>query len=122
MQCIEGIPASLPGISAFKEKNMPIYEYRCAECQQVFEEWCKHVDDGSVSRACPICRGVSKRLVSNTSFALKGAGWYVTEYGTHKKQAAAESAASASANGTAAATAAPAESAKPSPSPVEARG
>ena len=60
---------------------MPIYEYRCAECHQVFEEWCKQVDDGHASRPCPICKGASKRLISNTSFALKGGGWYATEYG-----------------------------------------
>lgn len=65
---------------------MPIYEYRCAECHQVFEEWCKHVEDGNRTRSCPICKGQAKRLISNTSFALKGGGWYATEYGTHKKQ------------------------------------
>lgn len=63
---------------------MPIYEYRCKECQQVFEEWCKHIEDKTVSHSCPICKGEAERLISNTSFALKGGGWYVTEYGSHK--------------------------------------
>lgn len=74
--------------SKFKERGMPIYEYRCRECHQVFEEWSKQVNDGSLSRNCPICKGQANRLISNTTFALKGGGWYVTEYGTHKKQAA----------------------------------
>lgn len=65
---------------------MPIYEYRCTECHQVFEEWCKHVEDGNGPRSCPICKGQSKRLISHTSFALKGGGWYATEYGTHKNR------------------------------------
>ena len=63
---------------------MPIYEYRCKICHQVFEEWCKHVEDGNGSRVCPICKGEAQRLISNTSFALKGEGWYVTEYGNRK--------------------------------------
>jgi putative FmdB family regulatory protein len=63
---------------------MPIYEYRCKECQQVFEEWSKHVEDAKTRHTCPICRGEAERLISHTSFALKGSGWYVTEYGTHK--------------------------------------
>lgn len=63
---------------------MPIYEYRCNECQQIFEEWCKHIEDADVQHACPICKGKAERLISNTSFALKGGGWYVTEYGSHK--------------------------------------
>jgi putative FmdB family regulatory protein len=63
---------------------MPIYEYRCGSCGQLFEEWSKHVDDGTGVRSCPLCKGKAHRIISNTSFALKGGGWYVTEYGTHK--------------------------------------
>ena len=67
---------------------MPIYEYRCKECQQVFEEWRKHVEDEDVTHNCPICKGPAQRLVSHTSFALKGGGWYVTEYGSRKNESA----------------------------------
>lgn len=63
---------------------MPIYEYRCKDCHQLFEEWCRHIEDEKVSHFCPICKGEASRLVSNTSFALKGGGWYTTEYGSHK--------------------------------------
>ncbi len=58
---------------------MPIYEYRCKECQQVFEEWQKDFAEHQFS--CPVCGGGSDRLISNTSFVLKGGGWYVTDYG-----------------------------------------
>ena len=57
---------------------MPIYEYRCQECQQIFEEWQKGFEEQDV--ACPVCGGSSQRLISNTSFVLKGSGWYVTDY------------------------------------------
>ncbi len=63
---------------------MPIYEYRCKDCQQVFEEWCKHFEDGGTERTCPVCKSQAQRIMSNTTFALKGGGWYVTDYGTHK--------------------------------------
>ncbi|WP_045222533.1 FmdB family zinc ribbon protein [Desulfonatronum thioautotrophicum] len=57
---------------------MPIYEYRCQECQQIFEQWQKDYSDQD--KACPVCGGRSQRLISNTSFVLKGSGWYVTDY------------------------------------------
>ncbi len=71
------------------DKDMPIYEYRCNDCHQVFEEWSKHIEeekDGTV-HSCPICRGRSERLISQTSFVLNGSGWYATDYGTLKKPA-----------------------------------
>lgn len=57
---------------------MPIYEYCCNECEQVFEEWQRNHDDVDVP--CPVCGGQSHRIISNTSFVLKGSGWYVTDY------------------------------------------
>lgn len=57
---------------------MPIYEYRCDDCENVFEEWQKDFEDRDVP--CPKCNGKSHRLISNTAFILKGSGWYVTDY------------------------------------------
>ena len=57
---------------------MPIYEYRCGECAQVFEEWQRGFEEHDAN--CPVCGGKSERLISNTSFVLKGTGWYVTDY------------------------------------------
>ncbi len=62
---------------------MPIYEYYCAHCDRTFEEWTQH-HDAPASMCCPKCGGEAGRIVSNTSFMLKGQGWYVTEYGTHR--------------------------------------
>jgi putative FmdB family regulatory protein len=57
---------------------MPIYEYRCNDCQQVFEEWQKGFEDREM--VCPVCGGASFRLISSSAFVLKGSGWYVTDY------------------------------------------
>ncbi len=62
---------------------MPIYEYRCRECAQIFEEWQKDFKEREVP--CPVCGSNSDRLISNTSFVLKGGGWYVTDYADKKK-------------------------------------
>ncbi|MDL2314520.1 zinc ribbon domain-containing protein [Desulfovibrio sp. OttesenSCG-928-C14] len=62
---------------------MPIYEYRCKNCENVFEEWTRHIDDNT-TQSCPSCGGEAGRIVSNTSFVLKGGGWYVTDYGYRK--------------------------------------
>lgn len=56
---------------------MPIYEYKCANCG-VFEEMQK-ISDPPVKR-CPKCKGKVERIVSRTSFVLKGSGWYATDY------------------------------------------
>lgn len=58
---------------------MPIYEYQCRDCKQVFEEWQTDFKDREMK--CPVCGGSADRLISNTSFILKGGGWYVTDYG-----------------------------------------
>lgn len=57
---------------------MPIYEYRCNDCNNVFEEWNRSYEEKEIT--CPSCNGVAKRLISNTAFILKGSGWYVTDY------------------------------------------
>lgn len=68
---------------------MPIYEYRCDACDTVFEEWHRHADD-ITEEPCPKCQKTAHRLISNTSFVLKGGGWYVTEYGNRKAEAGAK--------------------------------
>lgn len=74
---------------------MPIYEYRCKECHQIFEEWTKQSGD-ETPQDCPICNSPAERIMSNTSFVLNGGGWYVTDYGYKSKDKGGESAASSS--------------------------
>jgi putative FmdB family regulatory protein len=56
---------------------MPIYEYACPDCGHTFEELMRVSDPDP---ACARCGGAVKKLMSNTSFQLKGSGWYVTDY------------------------------------------
>jgi putative FmdB family regulatory protein len=58
---------------------MPIYEYCCQNCGKEFEEW-QRLSDPPVDK-CRECGGKAKRLISNSTFVLKGTGWYVTDYG-----------------------------------------
>lgn len=59
---------------------MPIYEYRCAKCKKNFELLQKISDEPRA--ACPKCGKKAKRLISQTSFLLKGGGWYKDGYST----------------------------------------
>jgi putative FmdB family regulatory protein len=56
---------------------MPIYEYRCEHCG-TFEEM-QRMSDPPLAK-CPTCKRKVRRLISSTSFQLKGTGWYVTDY------------------------------------------
>ncbi len=57
---------------------MPIYEYRCSKCGEVFEAFQK-INDNPLN-ACKFCHGKVERLISQSSFQLKGSGWYMTDY------------------------------------------
>ena len=57
---------------------MPIYEYKCTGCNVQFEVMQKISEDPL--RSCTSCGGKLKKLITNTSFVLKGGGWYVTDY------------------------------------------
>ena len=60
---------------------MPIYEYKCSACG-VFELTQRITEDPL--EECPTCQGEVRKLISSTSFQLKGTGWYVTDYGRGK--------------------------------------
>jgi len=54
---------------------MPIYEYCCQKCDHEFEVE-QRITDEPIKK-CPSCRSQkAKRLISKTSFVLKGGGWY----------------------------------------------
>lgn len=58
---------------------MPIYEYGCGKCGEDFEVEQRITDDPV--KSCPSCRSRKvKRLISQTSFVLKGGGWYSDLY------------------------------------------
>jgi len=67
---------------------MPIYEYRCDNCG-VFE-FSQRITEDPLKK-CPTCKGKVRRLISNTSFMLKGSGWYATDYGRSGRTSGSES-------------------------------
>ena len=56
---------------------MPIYEYQCQKCGTF--EATQRITEKPLGK-CPNCKGKVKKLISNTSFQLKGTGWYITDY------------------------------------------
>jgi putative FmdB family regulatory protein len=56
---------------------MPIYEYDCQRCGTF--ETTQRITDKPLAK-CPTCKSKVRKLISNTSFQLKGTGWYVTDY------------------------------------------
>jgi putative FmdB family regulatory protein len=64
---------------------VPIYEYRCASCGAELEKLQKISDPPLLE--CPECGKDSLvKLVSASSFRLKGSGWYETDFKTGKKK------------------------------------
>lgn len=56
---------------------MPIYEYRCPKCGTF--ETTQRITEPALKR-CPTCKSKVERMISATSFVLKGSGWYATDY------------------------------------------
>ena len=63
---------------------MPIYEYDCSQCHQTSDALQKVNDHPP--ETCPHCgaRHTLSRLLSRTSFVLKGGGWYADLYSSSK--------------------------------------
>ena len=64
---------------------MPIYEYSCGKCGAHLEVMQK-ISDKPLSRHAR-CGGKLTKEWSQTSFQLKGSGWYVTDYAGRKSEA-----------------------------------
>ena len=63
---------------------MPIYEYECLKCGNKLEVIQKFSDKPLAT--CPQCSGRLHKLISHSSFILKGNGWYVTDYARNEKK------------------------------------
>lgn len=62
---------------------MPIYEYECTQCGQITEAMQRFSDPPLTE--CPQCRGPLRKMISMSTFHLKGSGWYVTDYAGRKQ-------------------------------------
>ena len=69
---------------------MPIYEYKCSECEHTLEKLQKMSDDPLVE--CPECGKPSlNKMISAAGFRLKGGGWYETDFKSGNKKNIADS-------------------------------
>ncbi len=59
---------------------MPIYEFECESCHKVTEV-VQSISAPPLAE-CPECKGAVKKLISQSSFQLKGGGWYADGYST----------------------------------------
>jgi putative FmdB family regulatory protein len=73
---------------------MPIYEYKCDKCGVV--EVMQRITEAPLKK-CPNCKSKVERMISPSSFVLKGSGWYQSDYG--RKNDKVDKAAESSANG-----------------------
>src|SRR6266704_7204887 len=58
---------------------MPLYEYKCGACGEVFEIIQKFSDTPLAVHEK--CGGAVERLISTSALQFKGSGWYVNDYG-----------------------------------------
>ena len=91
---------------------MPIYEYKCNKCGKQFEAF-QGITDPEL-KSCKFCKGKVQKMVSLSSFSLKGSGWYATDYKGKKPGAAAKKAKAESSESSSATETAKTESAKTS--------
>ncbi len=66
---------------------MPIYEYECIKCGEVEEVFQTFSDKPKTK--CKHCSGKLHKLISQSTFHLKGSGWYVTDYAGKSQKSAA---------------------------------
>lgn len=83
---------------------MPIYEYQCKKCGKQFEVF-QGITEPDL-KTCKFCRGKVQKMMSLSSFTLKGTGWYATDYAGKKPQNAGPSEQEMSSDSSAASSAA----------------
>ena len=66
---------------------MPVYEYECTKCSKI-EEAIQKFSDKPLTK-CKHCSGKLHKLISQSSFHLKGTGWYVTDYANKSQNSSA---------------------------------
>lgn len=71
---------------------MPIYEYECEKCGEIIEKF-QNFSDKPLKK-CEKCSGKVHKIISQSTFHLKGTGWYVTDYSGKSQQSTATSSAS----------------------------
>jgi putative FmdB family regulatory protein len=65
---------------------MPLYDYKCAQCQKVIEV--RHGFNDSYAEPCDACGAALKRVINPAPIIFKGSGFYVTD--SRKKETASK--------------------------------
>jgi putative FmdB family regulatory protein len=63
---------------------MALYDYKCTNCPTTTEISHKMLDESK--HYCPNCSSEMNKLISPTSFKLKGEGWYTSGYSAKSAQ------------------------------------
>lgn len=61
---------------------MPLYQYQCPTCGRTVEK-IKNINDDS-NEECE-CGSIAVKIISQSTFILKGGGWYASGYSKEKK-------------------------------------
>ena len=83
-----GTVGSNPTLSAsFLESMMPIYNYRCENCSAEFEKILPFSERDQNCLFCPECGSDEvTKIMSRSTFSLKGKGWYKDGYSNDKSK------------------------------------
>ncbi|HAX18544.1 MAG TPA: FmdB family transcriptional regulator [Actinobacteria bacterium] len=65
---------------------MPIYSYKCSNCEKVFDKFEKPGNNSKV--ICPDCGSEALRIFSPVGIVFKGSGFYSTDYNSKSSKAA----------------------------------
>jgi len=57
---------------------MPIYEYQCPNCKKIIERYRQM--NSTKNAVCVECECEAKRIISSSTFELKGGGWFADSY------------------------------------------
>jgi putative FmdB family regulatory protein len=91
---------------------MPLYEYRCENCGELFEVMQKFSDEPLKTHEK--CGGAVQRLLSAPALQFKGSGWYITDYARGSNAPAASNGESKKADAPSSTTASSSDSSKSS--------
>lgn len=62
---------------------MPVYEYNCEKCDTTHTIM-KSITQAGADEYCVLCKNQMKKLISKSSFHLKGGGWEKDSYSKGK--------------------------------------
>ena len=66
--------------------RMPIYEFRCNDCQHI-NEFVMKISEKKPEEGCESCKSHNmSKIISKSNFVLKGTGWYETDFKDQKNK------------------------------------